>query len=185
MEYRHMSKMRGTKKLLWNWNNSKFHLPMDCLIYYNMNSCNKQWNTLPQLWNLSIFHSSIEFHGIQWNSPEVPWNSMEFYGTFPGQKGSSMEFHGTLKVPWNWMPWNSMESSYLELKFHGIPWNFKKSMEFGYITKFHGIPWNNYNQLRSSMEFHGIPIPSWEFSWNSMKLRKFHGTWIERNSIEL
>ena len=130
MEYRHLTKMRGTEKLLWNWNISLFQLLMDCLIYNDMKSYEKQWNTLPKLWNLliSIFHSSMEFHGIPWNSPEVPWNSMEFHGTFPGQKGSSMEFHGTLKVPWNLMPTpNSME-------FHGIatprikvPWN---SMEF-------------------------------------------------------
>ena len=130
MEYRHLTKMRGTKKLLWNWNISIFQLLMDCLIYNDMKSYKKQWNTLPQLWNLltSIFHSSMEFHGIPWNSPEVPWNSMEFHGTFPCQKGSSMEFYGTLKVPWNLMPTpNSME-------FHGIatprikvPWN---SMEF-------------------------------------------------------
>ena len=68
-------------------------------------------------------------------------------------------------------------------------------MEFGYITKFRGIPWNHFNQLRSSMEFHGIwqynqipwnsiefhgiPIPSWEVQCNSMKLRKFHGTWSD------
>ena len=130
MEYRHLTKMRGTKKLLWNWNISLFQLLMDCLINNDMKSYKKPWNTLPQLWNLliSIFHSSMEFHGIPWNSPEVPWNSMEFHGTFPCQKGSSMEFHGTLKVPWNLMPTpNSME-------FHGIakprikvPWN---SMEF-------------------------------------------------------
>ena len=29
------------------------------------------------------------------------------------------------------------------------------------------------------MEFHGIPKPSWEVPWNSMKLRKFHGTWSD------
>ena len=130
MEYRHLSKMRGTKKLLWNWNISIFQLLMDCLIYNDMKSCNKQWNTLPQWWNLliSIFHSAMEFHGIPWNSPEVPWNSVEFHGTFPGQKGSSTEFHGTLKVPTNLMP----SPNYME--FHGtarprtkLPWN---SMEF-------------------------------------------------------
>ena len=38
-------------------------------------------------------------------------------------------------------------------------------MEFGYITKFHGIPWNPYIR--------------WEVPWNSMKLRKFHGTWSD------
>ena len=105
MEYRHLSKMRGTKKLLWNWNISIFQQLMDCLIYNNMKSCNKGWNTLPQLWNLliSIFHSSMEFHGIPWN--------------FSRSMGISMEFHESLKVPWNLMPTtNSME-------FHGISWN--------------------------------------------------------------
>ena len=65
MEYRNLSKMRDTKKLLWNWNISTFQLLMDCVIYNNMKSWNKQWNTLPRLWNLliSIFHSSMEFHG--------------------------------------------------------------------------------------------------------------------------
>ena len=29
------------------------------------------------------------------------------------------------------------------------------------------------------MEFHGISIPRWEVPWNSMKLRKFHGTWSD------
>ena len=29
------------------------------------------------------------------------------------------------------------------------------------------------------MEFHGIPIPSWEVQWNSMKLLKFHGMWSD------
>ena len=29
------------------------------------------------------------------------------------------------------------------------------------------------------MEFHGIPKPSWEVPWNSMKLQKFHGTWSD------
>ena len=117
MEYRHLSKMGGTKKLLWNWNISIFQLLMDCLRYNNMISYNKQWNTLPQLWNLliSIFHSSMEFHG-----------------TFPWQKGSSMEFHG---IPWNF----SMSKG----KFHGIPWNFESSMELDANTKFHGIPWNH------------------------------------------
>ena len=118
-EYRHLTKMRGTKKLLWNWNISIFQLLMDCLIYNDMKSYKKQWNTLPQLWNLliSIFHSSMEFHGIPWNSPEVPWNSMELFHVKREVPWNSMEFHGTLKVPWNLMPTpNSME-------FHGIPWN--------------------------------------------------------------
>ena len=140
MEYRHLSKMRGTKKLLSNWNISIFQLLMDCLIYINMKTCNKQWNLL-----ISIFHSSMEFHG-----------------TFPCQKGSSMEFHGTLIVPWNFMPTpNSME-------FHGIarprtkvPWNSMKFKKFHIIWLHNQIPWNHYNQLRNSMKFHGIlKVPS-------------------------
>ena len=42
----------------------------------------------------AILPSSIEFHGIQWNfkfPPKVPWNSMEFHGTF-------LKFYG---IPWN------------------------------------------------------------------------------------
>ena len=161
MEYRHLNKMRGTKKLLWNSNISLFQPLMDCLVYDNMKSCNKQWNTLPQLWNLFIliFHSSMEFHGTCQKFHGIPWN-------FSRSKGSSIEFHGTLKVPWNLMltP-NSMEFHVIarpRKKFHGITWNFKSSMEFGYITK-----------------FHVIPLPSWEVPWNSMKLRKFHGTWSD------
>ena len=52
-----------------------------------------------------------KFHGIPWNSMElpfwhgkVPWNSMEFHGT-------SGEFHG--------IPWNSMELWNIDInKFH-------------------------------------------------------------------
>ena len=148
MKYRHLSKMTGTKKLLWNWNISIFQLLMDCLIYNNMKSCNKQWNTLPQLWNslISIFHSSMEFHGTRQTFHWIPWNSMELFQVKREVPWNSMElwkFHGT----WcqHQIPWNSMESPDLDQKFHGIPWNFKSSIEFGYITKFHGIPWNHYN----------------------------------------
>ena len=160
MEYRQLSKMRGTKKLLWNWNISIFQQLMDCLIYNNMQSCNKQWNTLPQLWNLliSIFHSSMEFHGILWTRHKfhgIPWNFSMSKGKFHGipwnlmPTPNSMEFHGIArpktKVPWNSMefqkfhgirlynqiPWNSMESPYLVEKFHGIPWNYGSYMERG------------------------------------------------------
>ena len=147
MEYRHLSKMRGTKTLLWRWNISIFQPLMDCLIYNNMKSCNKQWNTLPQLWNLliSIFH-------------------MEFHGTFPGQKVSCMEFHGTLKVPWNLMP------TPYSMEFHGIQWNRqtknKSCMEFHGILK---VPWN-LATYSNSMEFHGITITSREVPWNSMEI---------------
>ena len=98
---------------------------------------------------------------------EVPWNSMVIW-----------KFHGT----WcqHHIQWNYMESPDLEQKFHGIPWNLKSSIEFGYKTKFHGIPCNHYNQLRSSMEFHGlfhgIPwtlVPPNEISLSSME---FPGT---------
>ena len=84
MEYRHLSKMRGTTKLLWNWNISLFQLLIDCLIYNNMKSCNKQWNTLPQLWNLliSIFHSSMEFHGTRQEFHGIPWNFSMSKGKF-------------------------------------------------------------------------------------------------------
>ena len=104
-----------------------------------------------------------QFHGIPWNSMElfqvkrdVAWNSMELW-----------KFHGT----WcqHQIPWNSTESPDIERKFHGIPWNFKSSMDFGYINKFHEIP-------RNSME---SPYLVWEVPWNSMKLRKFHGTWSD------
>ena len=170
MEYRHLSKMRGTKKLLWNWNISLIQILMDCLTYKNMKSCNKQRNTLPQLWSLliSIFNSSRnsmefhgtrqKFHGILWNSMElsqvereVPWNSMELWKFH--ETWCQHQIHG--------IQWNSMESPDLKQKFHGIPWNLKSSMEFGYITKFHGIPWNHYNQLRSSMESHEILKVPW------------------------
>ena len=54
MEYRHLSKMRGTKKLLWNWKIS---------IYSQI-----PWN----------FENSIEFHGTSQLVIVIPWNSMEF-----------------------------------------------------------------------------------------------------------
>ena len=117
MEYRHLTKFRGTKKLLWNWNISIFQLLMDCLIYNDMKSYNKQWNTLPQLWNLliSIFHSSMEFHGTHQKFHGIPWNSMELFGVKREVPWNSMElwkFHGT----WcqHQIPWNSMESPHLE-----------------------------------------------------------------------
>ena len=72
-----------------------------------------------------------QFHGIPWNSPEVPWNSMELFQVKREVPWNSMEFwkfHGT----WcqHQIPWNSMESPDLEQKFHGIPWNFNSCMHF-------------------------------------------------------
>ena len=74
MEYRHLTKMRGTKKLLWNWNISVSQLLMDCLICNGMKSCNKQWNTHL----MSTPNSLMEFHWIATPRIKVPWNSMEF-----------------------------------------------------------------------------------------------------------
>ena len=56
----------------------------------------------------------MEFHGTR-SAPisltrAVPWNSMEFHGTFNFPKKSSMEFRGTFFE----VPWNSMELD----KFH-------------------------------------------------------------------
>ena len=112
-----------------------------------------------------FFINILQFHGIPWNSPEVPWDSLEC------RKHSCV----TREVPWN-----SME---LE-KFHGFPWKFKSSMERGSITKFYGIPWNyeRYKELgvtRNSMEysmkkFHGTLVAPNKISPSSME---FHGTW--------
>ena len=153
MEYRHLTKMRGTKKLLWNWNISLFQLLMDCLINNDMKSYKKPWNTFPQLWNLliSIFHSSMEFHGIPWNSPEVPWNSMELFHVKREVPWNSMElwkFHGT----WcqHQIPWNSMELWCRQMTYHLVPWN---SME--HSMEFHGTLEPPNDISLSSMEFHG------------------------------
>ena len=132
MEYRHLNKMGGTKKLLWNWNIKIFQLLMDCLIYNNMISYNKQWNTLPQLWNLliSIFHSSMEFHGIFHG---IPWN-------FGAAKWNITKFHG---IPWNFeivILFNTM-----------LLWTC-----MGYSMEFHGTLESPNKKSPSSMGFHGI-----------------------------
>ena len=64
MAYHHLSELRGTKKLLYNSDISIFQLLMDCPIYNNMQSCNRQWNTVPELCNffISIFYISMEFN---------------------------------------------------------------------------------------------------------------------------
>ena len=120
---------------------------MDCLIYNNMKSCNKQWNTLPQLWNLliSIFHSSMEFHGTR---------QMDYHQI----SSNSMEFHGTLEPP------NEMWLSSMEFHFKWA--RFQK----GTISNHTSFPWNS---MEYSMEFHGALVPPNEISLSSMD---FHGT---------
>ena len=64
---------------------------------------------------------------------ELIRSSMEFHGPFPGHKGSFMEFHGTLKVPWDLTPTPN------PMGFHGILTPRKHSMEFRGILE---VPWN-------------------------------------------
>ena len=87
-------------------------------------------------WNLSNKTSSfMEFPGIlsrskvPWHFMElfpysrVPWNSVEFHGTFNFPQKNSMAFPG---IPWNFVevPWNSME-------FHGAWWiSYLKKIRF-------------------------------------------------------
>ena len=96
------------------------------------------------------------------------------------------------------------------IKFHGIPWNFKKvswnSMELGSMEiviwnsmelekrqfcwheQFHGIPWNlrcaNFDDPSSSMEFHGTwsaPISRTRaVPWNSMEPGVHQFRWHEQ-----
>ena len=75
--------------------------------------------------------NSMEFHGTFGGKLKVPWNSMEFHGTRECGK-SSMEFHGTLdldKIPWNSMEFHGTTDvvQMLFKKFHGtlekVPWN--------------------------------------------------------------
>ena len=128
-----------------------------------------------------IYINILLFHGFPWNSPAVPWNSMEL-------------FHG--------IPWNIKSSMELDTntKCHGIPWNprtFKKkvpwnSMEF---DKWHGtwlhhqIPWNPQTQVINSKEFQGTMNVSWnlkwsEIPWNSIEYSvQFHGTLVPSNTI--
>ena len=52
-------------------------------------------------WNSGVWK---KFHGIPWNfgSDKIPWNSMEFHGTTDVVQMLFKKFHGTLeKVPWN------------------------------------------------------------------------------------
>ena len=86
-------------------------------------------NSMDTLWHSMELHRYFRKpHGIPWNSTifhGISWHSMELHQYF-------MELRGG--IPWNSMdtPWNSME-------FHGIPW---------ISIDFHGFPW-------ISMEFHG------------------------------
>ena len=148
---------------------------------------------------LGKIKSSMEFHGIPWNSGVwkkfhgIPWNF--------GSGQNSMEFHG---IPWNHrccsnvvqkVPWNCSSHrnwrTQSSTEFHGtacvseiglllVPWNSMElfvSLKLAY-SKFHGIPWNCFCQRNwrtpSSMEFHGtarvIEIGALEVPWNSMEL---------------
>ena len=148
---------------------------MGCLIYYHMKSWNKQQNTPSESWNwlIWIFCSSMEFHGIPWNSSEVLWNSIH--------RRSQVRFHG---IPWECyssmdldannefqgISWNSMESFHPEK--NSVKKNSVKCQTFHGTCLYHQIPWNS--QLRSSMEFHGtVEVPwildSHQISRNSME----------------
>ena len=79
--------------------------------------------------------SSMELKKNPWNFKKVPWNAMEFHGTF----GGKWKVQG---IPWNPGVWK---------KLQGIPWYFwfgQNSMEF------HEITWNLRFCCLSSMEFH-------------------------------
>ena len=134
----------------------------------------------------------------------VPWNSMEFHGTW------SAPISLTWEAPWNSMelkmrqfrwheqfhgiPWNSMELGVRQFRWHEqihrIPWNFGCANFAGTSSsmEFHGIPWNlecaNFADTSSSMEFHGIwsaPISlTWEVPWNSMELWVLQFRWHEQ-----
>ena len=118
----------------------------------------------------------------------VPWNSMEFHGTWivPNSMTravpwNSMEFHGTTSVGVRQVRWHE--------QFHGIPWNLgcanfadtSSSMEFhgtwsALISMTRAVPWNSMElgvrQFRLHEQFHGIP-------WNSTELgvRQFRWHW--------
>ena len=137
-----------------------------------------------------IYINILLFHGFPWNSPAVPWNSMELFHGIPWNIKSSMELdtntecHG---IPWNprtfkkKVPWNSMEFD----KWHGtwlhhqIPWNSMESPNPS--NKFQGIP-GNYERFmklevkRNSMEFHRIfgAIP-WNAGSVKYDITELHG----------
>ena len=117
------------------------------------------WNSM-ELWDLKIKTppSSVEFngtfrlliwytscaHGVPMN---IPWNSMEFHGTFWSPNlisPSSVELDGILREPFQMLQ-----------RFHWIPWN---------------IPWNmSWNSVELwSREFNCDQVPS-----NSIEDRHF------------
>ena len=110
-----------------------------------------------------IIINIFQFHGIPWNSPEVPGNSRGFHGTFLGDKGGSMEFHITVK--------------YDIAEFHGNPLNFRNS-PFSLTSGSLALTWNiPCNSMQLCHQFRCNQIP-WNlviarlsdilFPWNSM-----------------
>ena len=91
-----------------------------------------------------VWNTSMEFHGVPWNSMEIPWSvhgvSMGFHEV-PWSSmecpWSSMEFHG-LSIEFQSVPWNSMELHELFMGFHGIPLTYL--FTFNCITKFARVP---------------------------------------------
>ena len=70
---------------------------------------------------------------------EVPWNFMEFQGTWEYGK-RSMKFHGTVNL--EKIQWNSLELDIILLKIHEIPWNHRCYSNF--VRK---LPWNSWESL--------------------------------------
>ena len=93
-----------------------------------------QSNSMDTLWHSMELHRYFrEPHGIPWTYKETPWNFMAFHGTpsLPhGTPWNSMAFHGT---PWilPGTPWHSTELHWYSMD---VPWN---SMDF------HRFPWNS------------------------------------------
>ena len=103
--------------------------------------------------SMELQKRSMEFHGVFLGNLKVPWNSMEFHGTW----GAPISLTRTVL-------WNSMELRVRQFRwheqFHGIPWNLNSSnfADTSGSMEFHGIPWNlgcaNFADTSSSMEFH-------------------------------
>ena len=79
--------------------------------------------------------------------------------------GYITKFHG--------IPRNSMESSYLVEKFHGILWNYGSSMERGVTRnsiKLYCRQMEYHQVSPNSMEFHGTLVPPNEMWLSSMEI---------------
>ena len=150
-----------------------------CANFADTNSSIKiPWNL--ECANFADTSSSMEFHGT-WSAPisltwEVPWNSMEFNGTFVRQFRWHEQFHG---IPWNLECANFADTS-SSMEFHGT-WSVPISLTWE-------VPWNsNFDDTSSSMEHHGTWNTQISMTravpWNSMELgvrqfpwqEKFHG----------